>query len=237
MALAPKRFYVDVTLGADDARTGRFHILLDAKPVKTPRGHVLTLAGRALAEAVAAEWRAQGEKLDPSSMPMTRLAASALDHIAPRIEAVRQEVLSYAATDLLCHRAATPERLVAEQQRVWQPYLDWAADTLGARLEVRAGLVAIEQPPEAIAAFARALAAFGAEHVFVVHALTHQFGSLVLALAVLHRHVPAHEALEASRLDETFQAEIWGRDEEAEARRARIAREVADLARFLSLLG
>jgi chaperone required for assembly of F1-ATPase len=236
MVLAPKRTYASVTLAPEDAHSGRFRLLLDAKPVKTPCGHALTLASRALTEAAAAEWRAQGERLDPSSMPMTRLATSALDHVAPRIEAVRQETLAYGRTDLLCFRAATPERLVAEQQRVWQPYLDWAAETLGAQLQARAGLVMIEQTPAAQEAFARALAALDAEHLFAVHALTHQFGSLVLALAVLHRRAPAREALEASWLDETFQAEIWGRDEEAEARRARIAGEVGELERFLLLL-
>jgi chaperone required for assembly of F1-ATPase len=237
MGLAPKRFCASVTIAADDAHPGRFRLLLDAKPLKSPRGHAFTLAGRALAEAVAAEWRAQGERLDPSSMPMTRLATSALDHVAPRTASVQQETLAYARTDLLCHRAAAPQRLVAEQERVWQPYLDWAADALGAPLEAGPGLIAIEQAPAAREALARALAALDAERLFLVHALTHQFGSLVLGLAVVYRHAPALEALSASRLDETFQAERWGRDEEAEVRRVLIAGEVAELDRFLSLLG
>jgi len=230
-----KRFYTTVTVAPADV-AGRFRLHLDGKPVKTPLKRDLDLAGARLAEAACAEWRAQGAEMDLASMPMTRLAMSVADHVAPRLDAVRQEALGFAGTDLLCYRAEGPERLAARQSEIWQPFLDWAAAAFGARLATGAGITAIPQPPEAIAALERVLAALGAEQLLVAHALTYRFGSLILAVAVVRSRASGAEALAASRLDEMFQAETWGGDAEAEARSARIAREVADLARFLSLL-
>lgn len=235
-ATAPlKRFYTHVAV--EPAAHGRFRLLLDGRPVQTPMRRELALGSQQLAMAAADEWSGQGERIDLSAMPMTRLAMSVTDHVEPRLDAVREEALKFGATDLLCYRADTPARLVARQHETWRPYLDWAAETLGARLATRAGVMALAQADEAMAALALAIDAFGAGELLVLHALTYRFGSLVLGLAVLHGRASAAEALEASRLDETFQAEIWGRDPEANARNERLAREVEDLARFLSLLG
>lgn len=232
---APGRFYESVSIEPGET-PGRFRILLDGKPVRTPAKRAFGVGGRALAQAIAEEWAAQGARIDLAAMPMTRLAMSAADHVAPRMAEVRAEALAFAKADLLCHRADRPERLVVLQQQAWQPYLDWAAEALGARLNVGTGIAPIAQPAEAVAALSRALEALDAERLLVVHGLTHHFGSLILALAVVRGHADARAALEASRLDERFQAEVWGRDEEAEQRRARIAEEVAALARFLALL-
>jgi len=228
-----KRFYNEVAL----VRNGEgFKLVLDGKVAKTPVGRPVAIAHVRLAEAVAEEWRAQDEKIDLVSMPLTRLTLSVNDHVAPRMAATRGDALKYGETDLLCYRAAAPEKLAQRQAQVWQPYLDWAAREMSAPLAVSAGLVAIEQDEASIAALGAALAALDPYRLLVVQALTARFGSLVLALAVVAGRASALEALEVSRLDEVFQAEIWGADAEADARAQVIRREVEDLARFLSLL-
>jgi chaperone required for assembly of F1-ATPase len=231
----PKRFYTTVSV-APGAAPGRFQIFLDTKPVRTPHGNILEIRGRRLAATVADEWRAQGERVEPTGMPMMRLAASVADHFEPRMADVRRKVLAFGSCDLLCHRAEAPDQLVARQAATWQPYLDWLAAELGAHLVVGIGIIAIRQPAEALRALELALADLEPERLMVADALTQRFGSIILALAVLRGHASAEAALAASRLDETYQAELWGRDDEANARAGRIAAEIADLARLLALL-
>jgi chaperone required for assembly of F1-ATPase len=228
-----KRFYDEVEL----APVGEgWQLTLDGKPTKTPAGRSVSIAHKRLANAIADEWRAQGDKVDLASMPLTRLTMSVTDHVAPRMAATQADTLKYGETDLLCYRADSPEKLVQRQTATWQPYLDWAANELRAPLTLATGIVAVSQDAGSIAAFGDALEALDPYRLLAAHALTARFGSLVLALAVVAGKASALEALEASRLDEIFQAEIWGADDEAEKRAQVIRREVEDLARFLNQL-
>ncbi|MFZ1990712.1 MAG: ATP12 family protein [Alphaproteobacteria bacterium] len=228
-----KRFYSEVALAPDREA---FRLTLDGKQAKTPAGRPVSIAHSRLAEAVAEEWRAQAEKIDLASMPLMRLVLSVTDHVAPRVAPAQADALKYGETDLLCYRAEAPEKLALRQAKAWQPYLDWAAREMNAPLAVAAGVVAIEQDKASLAALGAALAALDPYRLLVTQALTARFGSLVLALAVVAGRATALEAFETSRLDEIFQAEIWGADAEAERRAQVIRREVEDLARFLSLL-
>lgn len=231
-----KRFYKDVDLITEPDGTS-WRLRLDGTPAKSPGGRIVVVAHRTLAEAIATEWQAQGETANLISMPMTRLTMSVLDHIAPRVAAVRQEALAYGRTDLLCYRADAPRRLAERQAAIWQPYLDWAAEALSAPLNVTSGIGAISQDEASLAALGTTLGSLDPHRLLVASALTARFGSLVLALSVVLGHADATAAFEASRLDELFQAEIWGMDAEAEERSANLRREVEELGYFLTLLG
>ena len=141
----PKRFYKEATVQPGDNDT--FVIALDGKPVRTPSRQPLGVPYQGLAEAVAAEWQAQQEKIDPATMPLTRLVNTALDGVAAAQEEVFEDILRYAGSDFLCYRADAPEALVARESELWDPYLDWAAN-MGARMVLSEGIVHVEQPPK-----------------------------------------------------------------------------------------
>jgi chaperone required for assembly of F1-ATPase len=229
-----KRFYKGVTASASP--DGGYTVLLDGKAVKTPKRALLSLPNLALAEAVAEEWRGQGETLDTQTMPLTRLAFAAIDAVTPERAEIRKQVLKYAETDLLAYRAEEPPELVTRQARLWDPLLDWAAETYGARLETGCGIRHVAQPPEAISALGQALARYDEFELAALHTATTITGSLILALALTEEEVSADEAFAAATLDETFQAEKWGRDAEAEQRRERLLSELTAAERFLRLL-
>ncbi|GAB4516459.1 MAG: ATPase [Amphiplicatus sp.] len=229
-----KRIYQAVEIAQEGAR---FAVRLDGRPAKAPGGRSLALPARALAEAVAEEWRAQGETVDLASMPLTRLAVAALDLEAGDAAPWRAVIVDYARTDLLCYRAAAPAALVARQARAWTPYLDWAREALGARFAVTEGVVAVEQTPETIAAVEKAIAGLDAWRLAAARPATEIAGSAVLALALARGAFPAAEIFAAARLDERFQAERWGVDAEAAAREARLEAAFMALARWFALLG
>lgn len=228
-----KRVYEEVEIAQEGAR---FAMLLDGRPARAPGGRALALPARTLAEAVAEEWRAQGETIDLASMPLTRLAVAALDLEAGDPAPWRAVIVNYARTDLLCYRATAPAALVARQARTWTPYLDWALETLGARLAVTEGVVAIEQAPEAIAAIEKAIAELDAWRLAAARPATEIAGSAVLALALARGAFPPAEIFAAARLDERFQVERWGADAEAAARETRLEAAFMALARWFSLL-
>lgn len=209
-----KRFYKSVTTSS--AENG-FAILLDGKSVKTTKGAQLLAPTHAFAEAIAEEWRAQGETILPHTMKLTRLAMTAIDSAAERA-AIAAEVAAYAKSDLLCYRAEGPDALIIRQSHAWTPILDWLEKTHGAKLKPTTGIGYIEQPPEALAALSAHTAALEPLSLVALHTLTAITGSLALGLAVLARHLTAVEAFALSRVDETFQAEKWGTDAEAEQR-------------------
>ncbi len=173
-----KRFYQRAHAG--DAAP--FAILLDGRPVKTPAGNALALPSRALAEAIAAEWDAQQERIDPATMPLTRLANSIIDGVAPTPAPVAEEVAKYLGSDLVCYRADTPEGLVARQAQHWDPILDWAR-TLGARFVLGEGVMFVAQPDHAIAA-ARAVIPSDPWRLGAVNVITTLTGSALIALAL-----------------------------------------------------
>ncbi len=208
----PKRFWktADVT-----EAEGGFGVVLDGRPVRTPGKRLLVVPTRALAEGIAAEWNAQNGVLQPETMPFTRAANTAIERVSAHREAVVEELARYGASDLLCYRAEEPAELVDRQARDWDPVLSWAATELGARLRVTGGVVPIEQDPEALAPLVARLQALTPFQLTAFHDLVAISGSLVLAFAVATGRLTAEEAWQLSRLDETWQAEHWGKDEEA----------------------
>ncbi|MBB1247498.1 ATP12 family chaperone protein [Rhizobium sp. G21] len=213
----PKRFYKDVSVQQTE---GGHQILLDGRPVKTPMKSALVLPTAAAAGIVAAEWRAQGEEINPAKMPATRLANTAIDGIAREIDAVAEDIVSFAGTDLVCYRAEHPERLANLQAAHWDPVLFWAADDLGARFILAAGVMHQQQPAEALDAYRRALA----DHrhplaLAALHTITTLTGSALLALAFAKGRLDAEAAWTAAHVDEDFNIAQWGADAEAEARR------------------
>lgn len=225
-----KRFWTDVMV--EEAEDG-FELRLDERPVSTPGKSPLILPTRALGELLADEWRAQGEEIDPETMPATRMANSAIEKVAPQMAAVAEHLLSYGGTDLLCYRADGPDGLVARQAELWDPWLDWANRTFGARLRVTAGLIPVAQPPEALDALGTELAHFNAFELAAVHDLVSLPGSLILGLAAARGAAEPDSLWYAGRLDELWQIEQWGEDDVAEAANARKAQAFRDAAQFL----
>jgi len=228
-----KRFYKDVSV---DAAAGGHRILLDGRPVHSPARQLLVVPSAALAEAVAAEWRAQGSTIERAGMGLTRLVSTALDRMPALRDAVIDEALGYALTDLLCYRAAEPVELAARQERAWQPWLDWLAEAHGARLVVTTAMLPVSQPEEAVARLRAAIEQLDDWRLVGLHGATTALGSLVLGLALLEGEIDAEQALAASLLDELFEIERWGRERDAERRQQVLRRDVAAAARFLACL-
>lgn len=226
---APKRFWSDVAVvpeGEDYAVT------LDGRPVRTPLKARLAVPTRAFAEEVAREWEAQAEVLDPNTMPATRLANAAIDKVAASRDEVVAMLASYGASDLLCYRAEGPEKLIAREREGWDPLLAWSAEALGADLAVGSGIMPVEQAPGDLQRLREPLEAMDAFELAAFHDLVALSGSLVLALAVAMGRLSAEEAWRLSRLDEDFQIEEWGEDEEAAQAAARRRAAFLDAARF-----
>ncbi|HEY3778154.1 MAG TPA: ATP12 family protein [Rhizomicrobium sp.] len=229
-----RRFYKHV--GIDESDYG-FVLLLDAKPAKTPRGAPLALPTRALAEAVAEEWRGQGERLEPGTMMLTHLAYSAIDRLGQDRGKVIEHALGFGRSDALCYRAEAPEALAARQKEIWDPLLHWAFDSLGLRLAADAGIAYIEQPADAFLRMQELIAQLDDFTLAAFDAAATATGSFMLALALIKGHESAEKAFQAAQLEELYQAEVWGRDAEAEARRLRLREELMAIGRFMGLLG
>ena len=233
-----KRFW-DVAATEPDAEGWR--VLLDGRPLRVPGGGPLLLPGHALAEAVAAEWQAAGEakggEMTYADVPLTRLAGTAQERIAPDPEPVILELSRYAESDLLCYRAEWPPELARKQDEMWQPWLDWSERTHGAKLRSTVGIVHVPQEPQALATLARATAALAPAALAALGIAVPALGSLVLGLAMAAFRLDATEAHVLATLDEAHQARQWGDDDEAVARRARMRDELAIAARFLHLAG
>ena len=211
------RFYKAVAVREAD---GRHALLLDGRGARTPGRNPLAATSRALVLKVAEEWERQREAIDPANMPLTRLLNSAIDGVAHTIAETRADILSYAGSDLLCYRAEEPDTLVARQAHAFDPVLGWAAESLGAHFNMTAGVTHVAQPPEALAAIGAALDAYeDPVAVAALSAMTTLSGSALLALAVARGFLSPEDAWRAAHVDEDFQAERWGADAEAAARR------------------
>lgn len=228
-----KRIYKSVATRAVENGWG---VTLDGRPLRTPAKRDLCVSSERLAAAIAAEWDAQTSDIRPETMPLTRLAATAIDRTAAERDEIVAEIVGYAGTDLLCYRAEHPPALVARQAAAWQPLLDWAAGRYDAGLTVTAGIVPKPQSPAALKAFAGAVAALDDFRLTALQAATGACGSLVVALALYEGRLDAKAAFAVSQLDETFQIEAWGEDAEATNRRAALAADIEAAARFLALL-
>ncbi|SMX39130.1 ATP12 family chaperone protein [Maliponia aquimaris] len=193
-----------------------YTVTLDGRGVRTPAKARLVVPTEALARAIAAEWQAQDQRVDPSTMPFTRMANSALDKVIPQHAEVADMLADYGDSDLLCYRATAPAALVDRQCAAWDPLLDWAATVHGARLLPVAGVMHRPQDPGALARLSQAVHAQSAFQLAAFHDLVSMSGSLVIALAVMQGARTAEEGWALSRIDESWQAEQWGADEEAE---------------------
>jgi chaperone required for assembly of F1-ATPase len=213
----PRRFYAQANAASE---AGAYAVRLDDKAVHTPAHRSLAAPTLALAQAIAAEWQAQREVVDPATMPLTRLANVIIDGIADRPRPVADEIAKYAASDLLFYRAATPSELVERQRRHWDPVLAWAGEVLGARFATREGVVHVAQSEEAMAAIRAAIPgepwSLGA-----LHAATTLMGSALLGLALARRRLSIEEAWQAAHVDEDWNMEQWGRDALALEHRAK----------------
>jgi chaperone required for assembly of F1-ATPase len=215
----PKRFYK--TAAAEPVPgASAWRVVLDGRPVKSPRKSGLELPTETLARAVAAEWAAQTEFIDPVAMRLTTLAFTAIDGVRGKAADVAAEIVNYAGTDLICYRATGPERLQAQQAAAWDPVLAWADQTLGARFVATAGLMHAEQSPAALDAIRQVLKGYGHFELAAISIKTTILGSALLALAVARGHMTADAAWRAAHIDENWQIAQWGRDDEAEARNA-----------------
>jgi chaperone required for assembly of F1-ATPase len=228
-----KRFYKAVAVTPMEAG---YAVQLDGKPLRTPAKAPLILPSRALAEAIAAEWRDQGEEMRLDDLPLTRLASTAIDLVTPRRPEVVAEVARYAGTDLVCYRAGHPPELAARQHEAWQPLIDWATLRYDAPLEVTAGVVPIAQAPATLRALTAAVEAYDPLELAALHMATAACGSLVVALALLEGRLDVDGAFAAAQLDETFEIEQWGEDAEQMQRRAALKDDMALAHRFIALL-
>ncbi|PLX36881.1 MAG: ATPase [Hyphomicrobiales bacterium] len=226
----PKRFYKSVTV---EACENGFTVLLDGRSVRTPAKTLIEVPTKDLADAMAAEWAAQGEKIDPAKMPVTRLVNSALDGVSVQIEAVRAEIVKYAGSDLVCYRADGPDSLVEAQCAAWDPVVAFAADRLGARFELAGGIAHVQQADEALAAVAGSVAEFDLFRLSALHVITTLTGSALIALALAQGVLTAEAAFNAAHVDELWNAERWGSVPEAEAQRATRHAEMMAAARVI----
>jgi chaperone required for assembly of F1-ATPase len=227
-----KRFYRTVSIGA--AADG-FAVMLDGKPVRTPRKLPFAVPNRALAEAVAGEWRGQGDTVDLNAMRIGRIANTAIDLVAGQREQVIRQIAVYGETDLLCYRATEPPELVARQAERWDALLDWLAQAHGARLAVTAGVAPAKQDERALLAIAAAVAAFDSFPLTALHMATAAAGSVVIGLALAAGWLDASAAAEAALLDDIWQIERWGVDAEAQRRLDAVRADIEAAAAFLAL--
>ena len=211
-----KRFYAEA--GVAEVADG-FAVTVDGKPIRTPSGRQVVAPSREIADAIAAEWQAQQELIDPSTMPMTRFANSVITAVVDRVEAVTDDIAKYFQSDLLFYRAGHPEALVAREAAHWDPLLFWAAGTLGAHFILAEGIVHVRQPEAAVAA-ARAALPDDPWSIAALHVITTLTGSALLALAFLRGVVDQDQVWAAAHVDEDWNGENWGFDVEVAARRA-----------------
>lgn len=232
---ALRRFYKDVNIVAV-AEGSKYGINLDGKALRTPARNILLLPTEALANAVAAEWSAQTDYILLQSMPLTRLANVAADAGTESSHALLEGIALYAAHDLTCYLAMEPEGLVQAQEITWGPLREWAESALGARLVAVRGVMPVAQDSKSLEAIRAALEPYDAFALTALYNLTSLSGSVVIALAIAKGRLPPEEAFEAAALDERFQEQIWGEDEEALARMRARRHDFLGAAHFLSLL-
>ncbi|MEM6637588.1 MAG: ATP12 family protein [Pseudomonadota bacterium] len=208
----PRRFWQDTSVseGPDG-----FHVLLDGKTLRTPAKIALVLPTHALAEAVEQEWRAQGEVIDPATMPYTRTANSAVEKVAPQHLAIVEMLAEYGDSDVTCYRAEGPASLVHRQSQVWDPLLDWAGAKYAAPLSPVTGVMHAPQARESLERLKAPLIPMNSFQLAAAHDLITLSGSLVIALATIEGVLSAPAAWDASRVDEDWQMDQWGEDAEA----------------------
>jgi chaperone required for assembly of F1-ATPase len=243
-----KRFYKKVTIGnrgnkePDESfgrslgESGQFVIYLDDRPVRTPRKALLSIPAEALAAAIASEWESQSDSIDLDMMPLTRVAAAAVDRIIPRRSDAVDDVVRFAMSDLLCYRATTPVELVRLQSETWDPLLVWMRDSFDVDFKVTSGVMPIVEDESVFSVLSDLVGKYTDHHLAALSLAAGVSGSLVVALAITEAHLDAAAAHKVALLDDLYQERTWG--EEVDARK-RIDASLEDLViaeRFLSLL-
>ncbi|MBO6719893.1 MAG: ATPase [Rhizobiaceae bacterium] len=214
----PRRFYKEATIEA--VQEGH-SVRLDGKQARTPGRRPLILPTEQAAALVAGEFAAQGETIDPMTMPALRLVNTAIDGVADDPQAVLEDILRYASSDLICYRADTPQELIERQAEAWDPVLDWARSALGARFVLAEGVMPVEQPRETIAVLGAYLARRKEPfRLAALHVMTSLTGSALLALAFEYGELDTERVWSAAHVDEDWNIDQWGEDAEAAARRA-----------------
>ncbi|MEL6645184.1 MAG: ATP12 family protein [Pseudomonadota bacterium] len=226
---APKRFWTEVSVVEDGEG---FCVALDSRPIKTPAKSLLRVPTRQLADDVASEWRAQGDLVDPRTMPVTRTANSAIDKVTPQRAEVVQMLADYADADLLCYRADSPRGLTDRQAAAWDPLLDWADAALGIRLKPVAGVMHAAQDPAALSTAYQQVNALSDFQLAGFHDLVTLPGSLIIAFAIVHKTATPEDLWQVARLDELWQIQLWGKDDEAEEVNALKLKDFQHAARF-----
>jgi chaperone required for assembly of F1-ATPase len=228
-----KRFYEQVNIAPQESG---FAIQLDGRPVKTPMKCRLVLPTEHLAQAVQQEWEAQSEKIDPHSMPLTRLANAALDRIEDERAAVIEQILRFCGTDLICYRADAPDSLVEAQAQAWDPILHWLKRDLDIHLPTAVGITPITLDSDVEAKFLKHLEGLGVFTLSGLGAIVSAAGSLCVGLGVLHGHINGEQAYLAASVDDRYQLDRWGADDDAEAQLKGREQDIKAAAVFLSLL-
>lgn len=227
-----RRVYKTVSTREEGAA---FAIHLDGKPARTPLRHPLVAPTRSLAQAVAAEWDAQDPHIDPQTMPLTRLLATSIDRIEQQRQAVIAQLVSYVGADVICYRASHPEDLRTRQRNMWQPVLDWLLREHDIAMTSSEGLMPVSQPPDVALRLGGTLEAMNDARLTVFQACAAATSSLALSLALVSKFLSADEVFAAAFLDEIYQAEKWGEDAAALARRRDIASGIAAMRHYLDL--
>ena len=229
-----KRLYTEAAVVE---HAGGFGVSLDGRPIRTPGRTLLLLPTRALADAIAVEWQAQGDQVRPHTMPLMQLAGTVVDHFPANRAAVEATVLRFAETDAVCYRAdaGQPAELTALQASLWDPLLDWLRKERGATLVITSGILPISQSREEIAILARVVSAMDDWRLGAFQCATASSGSFVIGLALVDGRIDAGEALAAAELDAGFETDRWGEDAEAAARRTVVAADLAAARAFADL--
>ena len=213
----PKRFYKSVTSKQDE---GGYSVLLDDKLLNTPGRHPLLLPTAGAADLVLMEWQAIEKEINPLLMPVTRLVNTAVDGVANEMQAVMEDIVRYASTDLLVYRAETPQGLVDNQKKHWDPILDWLAEEVGAVFETGEGIIHVPQSKQAVSGFGSRLENHADPfRLTCIHTFTSLSGSAIIALALAEGHLDAETAWKAAHVDEDWNIGLWGEDYEAAERR------------------
>ena len=213
----PKRFYKKVSILE---QKGAYGLLLDGKNVRTPSRAPLAVNNQQVAEFLCKEWNDQKKRIDPMTMPVTRLVNTAIDGVSTDMQAVKEDIIRYCGTDLICYRAGEPEQLIELQNDHWDPLIEWAHSALGTRLDLSQGVIHVEQPPESIASFSAHVGMIDDPLILAAtHVVMSLTGSAVIAMAVLKDELNLKDAWRAAHVDEDWNISLWGGDEEAEIRR------------------
>lgn len=234
---AAKRFWTTtgIEMVSQDGNTG-FSITLDGRQVKTPQGQLFTVASQPLVDVICGEWDAQVETINPDTMPIYKFAVTAIDRVTPQRDAVVDELASYGGSDLLCYREDRDHRLADHQHTIWQPYLDWAEHTYGTKLDVFGGIMPGAQSQQTQTALRGIVDGFSDFHLSGLHSLVTVSGSLILGLAAASNQSSLDQIMDAAFLDDLWQEDKWGYDEDAAKRMKNHRQHMCDAHRYLGLL-